>query len=53
MYEDNTFTYLRKGHIMNYYLSTFDSFEELEEELENTFGIIVSNDSEHESYIKN
>ena len=53
VYEDNTFTYLRKGHIMNYYLSTFDSFEELEEELENTFGIIVSNDSEHESYIKN
>ena len=39
VYEDNTFTYLRKGHIMNYYLSTFDSFDELKEELEITFEI--------------
>lgn len=45
VYEDNNFTYLRKGHIMNYYLSTFDSFEELEKELEDVFGIFIDGDS--------
>ncbi|NSB12152.1 ATP-binding protein [Clostridium beijerinckii] len=40
-YDDGTFKYLRKGYIMRYHFSTFSSFSELKEDLENTYDIFI------------